>query len=240
MDIKRVDLANTTEAVRLLLGELALEDYRFTLEPRELETEVGVEYAATDGWRCAKLLAGDADLLASRTDRDRRRQLASQWRERLAHAKRRSESEEDRRAEGIALGRAWADRKASALRERVPASDWPDFWAEADNGQLPRDLEAPQRDQVLASANRAARERWLELLNEQRSVETLEEDDHDLEAAAARFEASLRGTLPPTIGAGRDGSRVYLQTADGLERSVTSLHDVALAIEDWTEQPDVD
>jgi hypothetical protein len=238
MDFKRADLANATEAIRLLLSELALEDYRFTIEPREPESDVGVEYAATDGWRCAKLRVRDAALLASRTDPGVRSQLASQWGERLAHAKRRSETEEDVRVEGTALGHSWADQKANALRDRIRASDWPDFWEEASNGPLPRDLAGEQRDVLLASASRAAHERWLELLNEQRSVESTEEDEHELEAAAARFEASLERALPPTISAERDGSQVYLQTADGLERTVASLEDVGLVIEEWTEQPD--
>jgi hypothetical protein len=239
MDFKRADLANAAEAIRLLLSELALQDYRFTIDPREPGSDVGIEYAATDGWRTATLHVGDAALLASRTDREVRSHLASQWGDRLIHAKRRTQAQEDRRAEATALGRAWADEKANVLRDRIPAADWPDFWDEADNGQLPLDIDAEQGGQMLVSANRAAHDRWAELLKEQRSVESTEEDEHALEAAAAQFEASLRGRLPPGITAGRDGSRVYLQNSEsGDERSVTSEEDVAMVMEEWTEHHD--
>jgi hypothetical protein len=237
MDFNRADLASATEAIRLLLSELALEDYRFTIGPREPESEVGVEYAASDGWRTATLHVGDAALLASRTDPNVRRQLASQWRERLIHAKRRTDAQEDRRAEATALGRAWADEKANTLRDRVPAADWPDFWDETSNGQLPLDIQGEELAEMSVSATRAAHDRWAELLNDQRSVESIEEDDHALEAAAAQFEASLQGSLPPGIATGRDGSRVVLRNgANGEERSVTSEEDVAMVMEEWTEQ----
>ena len=66
--------------------------------------------------------------------------LATEWRQKLARAKRRTEPGEDRRAEAIALGRAWADEKANTLRDDVPAADWPDFWNETSNGPLPLDV----------------------------------------------------------------------------------------------------
>ena len=239
MDIHRADLASATEAIRLLLTEIALEDYRFTIDAREPESEVGVEYAATDGWRTATLHVVDAALLASRTDPKVRSQLASQWRERLIHAKRRTPAQEDLRAEAAALGRAWADEKASALRDRVPAADWPDFWDETSSGHLPFDVEGEELGEMFVSATRAAHDRWAELLNDQRSVESIEEDEHEFEAAAAQFEASLQGSLPPGIATGRDGSRVVLRSsASGRERSVTSEEDVAMVLEEWTEQRD--
>jgi hypothetical protein len=239
MDFHRANLTNATEAIRLLLSELALEDYRFTIDPREPESEVGVEYAATDGWRTATLHVGDAALLASRTDPKLRSQLASQWRETLIHARRRIDAQGDRRAEASALGRAWADEKANTLRDRVPAADWPDFWDEASNGQLPRDIAGEELREMWVSATRAAHDRWAELLNEQRSVESIEEDEHEFEAEAVQFEASLQGSLPPGIATGRDGSRVVLRnSASGEERSVTSEEDVAMVLEEWTEQHD--
>jgi hypothetical protein len=159
---------------------------------------VGVEYAATDGWRTATLHVGDAALLASRTDPKVRSQLASQWRGRLIHAKRRTDAQEDRHAEASALGRAWADEKANTLSDQVPAAEWPDFWDEASNGPLPLDIEGKELGEMLVSATRAAHDRWAELLNEQR----------------------LRNSA-----------------TDG-ERSMTSKEDVAMVLEEWTEQRD--
>jgi len=48
MDFKRVDVGNATEAVWLLLDDLALEEYRFTIGLREPESEVRVGYAASE------------------------------------------------------------------------------------------------------------------------------------------------------------------------------------------------
>jgi len=237
MDFRRVDVGNATEAVRLLLEELALEEYRFTIGLREPVSEVRVEYAASDGWRNATLTVPDAALLKSREDGQVRSGLATEWRQKLTRAKRRTETRGDRRAEATALGRAWADEKANALRDDVPAADWPDFWDEASNGPLPDNVAWAERSDMLVSAIRAAQDRWRELRSEQLLVESIEGDDSEGEAAAVRLETSLREGLPPGITVGRDGSRVHLQNAaTDQEQSVTSLGDAARVIEDWTEQ----
>jgi hypothetical protein len=237
MDFRRFDVGNATEAVRLLLEELALEEYRFTIGVREPESEVRVEYAASDGWRNATLTVPDSALLKSRQDSKVRNNLATEWRQKLTRAKRRTEPREDRRAEATALGRAWAEEKANALRDDVPAADWPDFWEEASNGPLPLELEWEERSDMLMSATRAAQDRWRELRSEQLLVESIEGDEGESEAAAVRLEASLGEGLPSGITVGRDGSRVHLQNAaTDQERSVTSLGDAARVIEEWTEQ----
>jgi hypothetical protein len=239
MDFKRVDVGNATEAVRLLLEELALEEYRFTIGLREPVSEVRVEYAASDGWRNATLTVPDAALLKSRQDSKLRSGLATEWRHRLTRAKRRTSTREDRRAEATALGRAWADEKANALRNDVLAADWPDFWDDASNGPLPPELTREERSEMLVSATRAAQERWRELRSEQLHVESIEEDDGESEAGAVRLEASLGEGLPRGIRVGRDGPRVHLHNAaTDQERSVTSLADAARVIEEWTEQSD--
>jgi len=239
MDFKRVDVGNATEAVRLLLEELALQEYRFTIGLREPESEVRVEYASNDGWKGTTLTVSDSTLLKSRQDSKLRSELATEWRQKLTRAKRRTSAREDRRAEATALGRAWADEKADALRDDVPAADWPDFWEEASNGPLPPDLAWEERSDMLVSATRAAQDRWRELRSEQLYAESIEEDGGASEAEAVRLEASLRDGLPRGIRLGRDGCRVHLQNAaTDQERSVTSLGDAARVIEEWTEQSD--
>lgn len=236
MDFKRMDIGNATEAVRLLLEELALEEYRFSVGLREPESAVHVEYAANDGWRSVTLTVPDATLLKSREERDVRSGLAATWRQKLVHARRRVDEREDRRAEAIALGRNWADEQAERLRDSVPGADWPDFWSEADNGPLPLGLGWEERGEMFVAATRAAQERWRDLRDEQVRVESLEEDEGQAEAAAAELEASLRNGLPSGVTAARDGSGVYLlSSADDQARSVASLKDAVLVLEDLTE-----
>jgi hypothetical protein len=104
MDFRRVDVGNATEAVRLLLEELALEEYRFTIGFREPESEVRVEYAASDGWRNATLTVPDSALLRSRQDGEVRSGLATEWRQKLRRAKRRTEPREIDRSRASGSG----------------------------------------------------------------------------------------------------------------------------------------
>lgn len=237
MDFKPVDIRNATEAVHLLLEELALEEYRFSVGLGAPETEVHVEYAARDGWRTVTLSVPDSVLLKSREEQAVLSSLAAQWRQMLPHARRRTDAREDRRAEATALGRVWAEAKAGELRDRIPAADWPDFWREADNGPMPLGLDWDERGEMFVCATRAAQERWRDLRTDQLGVESIEEDEGQREAAAVGLEATLHETLPPGVTAGRDGSRVYLHDrVSDQERSVASLKDVALTVEDWTEE----
>lgn len=147
---------------------------------------------------------------------------------------RQTRAAEARVAEAMALGHAWAAEKADEYRDRVPAAEWPDFWDDRDDGPLPRELDAAERERMRRIANRAARERWLELVADQRAAESTEEDED--EAAAAALESELRASLPEGVTAGRDGSRVYLsETERGMERTVASIEDAWRVVEEWSE-----
>lgn len=139
----------------------------------------------------------------------------------------------------VAAGRGWAEAKAEILRGSVPALDWPDLWDDAENPALPfapHEIEERERRDLGQVASHSAHERWRELLTEQRDLEALEQEDHELEAGALRLEKALRDDAPPGITVGRDGSRVYLvNTATGAERTVDSLETAFRAIEDWAE-----
>jgi hypothetical protein len=81
-------------------------------------------------------------------------------------------------AEAIALGRVWAQEKADELRARVPVAEWPDFWDDANDGPLPPQISASA--DLRHAARRAAHERWLELLADQRSAEANDDEDDQL------------------------------------------------------------
>lgn len=180
-------MTNTTRTVKLLLSRIGLDEYRFALEPRGTQTLVRIEYAASDGWRSTNFMVDDADLAASRRDRRARDGLLRDWCNRLIRAKRRADVAEDLRAEATALGRAWAEQKAEELRDGASPAEWPDFWDEAENGALPPDLDAAQLEEMSLAASRAARERWRELVREERAqADLVEEQDRELITAKTR------------------------------------------------------
>ena len=174
MEWTHANLTSATVAVSELLGRLGLQRYLFAVEPRGASCEVRVEYAATEGWKATTLKVDDATLLASHGDPNVQNTLSRKWRASLKHALYKREVQEARAAEGIALGHAWAEAKADMLRSRVPVAEWPDFWDDAEHGPLPVELTLTERRDMLFAANRAARERWLELLQDQRSAESFE------------------------------------------------------------------
>jgi hypothetical protein len=140
-------------------------------------------------------------------------------------------------AQAAALGQALAEDRANALRHAVPAADWPDFWEDAQDVQWPVELRGARRLAFEAAAERAAQDRWRELLSEQRAVEDIEEDPHEPTADAAQLEAALRESVPQGTICGRDGSRVYLlDTETGMECTVTSLEGAWRVIEEWGER----
>lgn len=177
MEWTHANLTRATEAVSDLLGRLGLQEYLFAVEPRGAECEVRVEYAATEGWKSATLHIADGVLLESRQDSSVHGEISRKWRAQLKHARYKDSVKEVRNAEGVALGRAWAEEKANALRLRVPVAQWPDFWDDAEHGPLPLELTLSERREMQVTANRAARERWLELLADQRSAESEGSDD---------------------------------------------------------------
>lgn len=188
MDWTSANLKGAIKAVSELLARLGLHGYRFTLEPSPSGWDVRVEYAATDGWRCALLRVDHEALLAGQLDERQQRTLLRKWRAGLKHAEYSPQLKETRRAEAIALGRVWADEKADAIRDRVPAGQWPDFWVDAEHGPLPIDLTLTERHEMRHAANRAARERWVELVAEQRSAESIEDEGALVEGARQELE----------------------------------------------------
>lgn len=174
MEWTHANLTSATEAVSELLARLGLQRYLFAVEPRGAGCEVRLEYAATEGWKTTTLQVDDATLLASHRDPNVHDALARKWRASLKHALYKHEVKEARAAEAIALGRAWAEEKANSLRAQVSVAQWPDFWDDAEHGPLPLELTLTERREMQAAANRAARERWLELLQDQRSAESLD------------------------------------------------------------------
>ncbi|HVZ35044.1 MAG TPA: hypothetical protein VG963_21610 [Polyangiaceae bacterium] len=101
-------------------------------------------------------------------------------------------------AEAIALGRAWAHEKARQLELTRAPEDWPDFWSEADDGPLPRNVPSSARSRLRREASSAARERWRELVAEARSEAVLGEETDDAAAHAPSVEAPESSTAPET------------------------------------------
>jgi hypothetical protein len=163
------DMTRAREAVEAALTRLGLAEYLFTVVPTGAECDVRIEYAATEGWKMATLRVAEGELLASAADHVVQARLVREWRNELTHARYLAGVDEALRAEAVALGQAWADEKADALRDRVPAEQWSDFWDDAEDQPLPSELHG-----VREHANRAARQRWIELVSEQRSVESAE------------------------------------------------------------------
>lgn len=103
------------------------------------------------------------------------------------------DAREDHRAESVALGQAWAEAKAESYRVRVCVAEWPDFWDDADDGGLPPGLDPGELEPMRHAANRAARERWGELLADQRTSES--DDGGPDEPGAAAQEVRVRESL---------------------------------------------
>jgi hypothetical protein len=230
--------ARTTYAMSTLLGRLGLQQYSFLVRPRAARCDVHVEYASTAGWNGTTLSLDAARLLAALSDEDAARELATAVKARLKQARYAANAVEARRAEGIALGRAWASDRADELRGAIDPADWPDFWDEAGAGPLPDDMNRAEQRELYELATSAARERWIEIVADERFSDTLEENRDEVEARAAALEAELRGSLPPDVDVGRDGSRVFLVLSDPGrdEKTVTSLSNAWRALHDWEEQ----
>jgi hypothetical protein len=230
--------ANATSIINRLLGRLGLEQYSFLVRPRADRCDVLIEYAATAGWKSATLSLDGSQLLAAASDGDAKRELGAVIKGKLKQARYSAGAMEALRAEGMALGAAWATDKANELRGVVEPADWPDFWNDADAGSLPEELSESERCEICYWANRVARERWIELVADERFGDTLEENAEEGEARAVNLEGRLRESLPPAIGVGRDGSRVFLVLpgAGRSERTVDSLQDAWLALQELEEE----
>lgn len=230
--------ARATSVMSMLLGRLGLQQYRFSVRPRAARCDVHVEYASTAGWNGTTLSFDATRLLAAERDAAAARQITAALEARLHQARYAESAIEARRAEAVALGRAWASDKADALRGAIDPEDWPDFWDEADAGSLPEQLSNAERRQLEELANAAARERWVELVADERFGDMLEENRDEIEARAAALESQLRESLPPGVSVGRDGSRVFLSLSESgrSERTVSSLSNAWRVLHDWEEQ----
>lgn len=76
-------ILSAREAAREVLEEVGLDNYLFTVDPRETGWELKVEHPVSEGWQTVTLSVERDLLLACRTDRRARRQLAQCWRERI-------------------------------------------------------------------------------------------------------------------------------------------------------------
>jgi hypothetical protein len=145
----------------------------------------------------------------------------------------------EREREAALAGRKWAEDKAAAL-EGTSSRDWPDEWDAAWSGELHLEPHRPalipeELAALMERATEAARERWEEILEAERSVEESSATESEFYASALRD--VLRGHVPDGLSVGREGARVYLQdVADATEMTVTSYAHAARAISDWQER----
>lgn len=77
-------ILSAREAAREVLEEVGLDNYLFTLDPREAGWELKVEHPVSEGWQTVTLSVDRDLLLACRTDRSARRLLAERWRQRMS------------------------------------------------------------------------------------------------------------------------------------------------------------
>lgn len=76
-------ILDAREAARAVLDEVGLNNYLFTVDPREDGWELKVEHPVIEGWQTVTLPVDRDLLLASRTDQGARRILAQRWRDRI-------------------------------------------------------------------------------------------------------------------------------------------------------------
>lgn len=136
-------------------------------------------------------------------------------------------------------GFGWAEEKAEALQGEVPAVDWPDFWDPEWARTLPfRSGEVGEHDveTLRAIANHAAAERWAELVSERREMEDAADEEIDAEANAVRLFETVQDSLPQGLHLRREGERVCLLDAAGIERTITSLAQAWHVIDEWKER----
>lgn len=144
-----------------------------------------------------------------------------------------------RTREAAAAGRKWAEDKAAALEGTSPR-DWPDEWDAAWSGELHLEPHGPELtpEELAALVERAtgaARERWEEIVEAERTVE--DSGATDGESYARTLCDVLRDHLPGGLAVGQDGARVYLQdVVDATEMTVSSFAQAARTISDWRER----
>ncbi len=83
MALSGYELCRAREAAGAVLEEVGLDNYLFSVDPREEGWEIRVEHPVREGWEQVRMPIDRELLLASRTDRNARRQLARSWGSRL-------------------------------------------------------------------------------------------------------------------------------------------------------------
>jgi hypothetical protein len=139
----------------------------------------------------------------------------------------------------VAAGHAWAEQKAEKLADVIPASDWPETWDARFAGELPfsRDeLSDRERYCLAAIAHHAAAERWRELVIQFRDQDDFEEYELEQEAQALHLLETVRDTLPDGLTIDHDGPRVFLVDSEGGERTVSSLREAWLAMDEFEQR----
>jgi hypothetical protein len=78
------EIIGAREGAAAALDEAGLDNYLFSVEPRDEGWHLKVEHPVLEGWQSVTVPVDGALLLASRTDREARRRLAQSFRERLS------------------------------------------------------------------------------------------------------------------------------------------------------------
>lgn len=84
MVLSGVELSRAREAAGALLEEVGLENFLFSVDPREEGWEIKVEHPVAEGWERVTIPIDRDLLIASGTDGSARKALADSWRARLA------------------------------------------------------------------------------------------------------------------------------------------------------------
>ncbi len=75
------------DAVGVLLEQLGLDTYLFSVEPRNSSWEIRLEYATDAGWTTRVLLVDSSTLVSSFSDHSKRARLVHAWKRALEGAK---------------------------------------------------------------------------------------------------------------------------------------------------------
>jgi hypothetical protein len=78
------DLRSARATVERVLHEIGVEDYVYTVEPKESGWSLRVEYPVHDGWQETRVPLDRDELRASTHDSDARRRLRNAWRPHFA------------------------------------------------------------------------------------------------------------------------------------------------------------
>ncbi|HCF57827.1 MAG TPA: hypothetical protein DFS52_07510 [Myxococcales bacterium] len=85
MPISGRELTGASEAARLLLERLGLDDWYFSLEPRETGPwELRLECSGWEGWRAFSFPVEPSELIGSLDDPDLAQRMLADWRAKLS------------------------------------------------------------------------------------------------------------------------------------------------------------